>query len=205
VRVRDYRPADLDALYAISLATGHAGGDAAHLYRDGRMMGHIYSAPYATLEPGQALIAEDGQGIAGFALGALDTEAWEKTLEASWWPHLREVYADPGLGSDETWSPDQRRRYTIHHPSTTPTAVAANYPAHLHINILPRLQGRGLGRRMLDMWIERAMRRGAARFHVGVNNANKRGLGFWAREGFQDLAVGAPGRTIWMGRSLDRA
>jgi GNAT superfamily N-acetyltransferase len=201
VRVRDYRPADLEALYEISLATGHAGGDAAHLYRDGRMMGHIYSAPYATLEPGQVLIADDDQGVAGFALGALDTEAWEKTLEASWWPNLREVYADPGLEPDETWSPDRRRRYMIHHPSTTPAAVVSKYPAHLHINILPRLQGRGLGRRMLDMWIEKATRRGATRFHVGVNNANTRGLAFWAREGFQEFEAGVPGRTIWMGQA----
>ncbi len=43
--IRGERPPD--ACYSISLATGFAGGDASHLYRDPRLMGHIYIAPYA--------------------------------------------------------------------------------------------------------------------------------------------------------------
>ena len=49
--VRLFQPEDLDALYEISLATGLAGGDAAHLYEDKKLIGHIYSAPYALLDP----------------------------------------------------------------------------------------------------------------------------------------------------------
>ena len=67
--IRPFKPADLDALYAISLATGHEGGDATHLYEDGKLIGHIYAAPYALLEPDFALVVEDDHGIAGFALG----------------------------------------------------------------------------------------------------------------------------------------
>ena len=33
-RIRPFEPADLEACYAISLATGFEGGDASHLYRD---------------------------------------------------------------------------------------------------------------------------------------------------------------------------
>ena len=57
-RIRPFEPADLEACYAISLATGFEAGDASHLYRDPRMMGHIYVAPYALLEPGLALVVE---------------------------------------------------------------------------------------------------------------------------------------------------
>ena len=80
---------------AISLATGFAGGDASHLYDDPRMMGHIYSAPYALLDPGLALVVEDGQGVAGFVVGTVDTSSWERKLEREWWPSLRRQYADP--------------------------------------------------------------------------------------------------------------
>ena len=41
---RSFRSVDLEALYPISLATGHEGGDASHLYEDGRLIGLIYSA-----------------------------------------------------------------------------------------------------------------------------------------------------------------
>ena len=77
VNVRPLQPSDIDTLYAISLATGSAGADATHLYEDGLLLGHIYSAPYACLEPGLALIVEDDDGVAGFAVGATDTARWE--------------------------------------------------------------------------------------------------------------------------------
>ena len=43
IKLRQFRSGDLDALYAISLATGHEGGDASHLYKDAALMGNIYS------------------------------------------------------------------------------------------------------------------------------------------------------------------
>jgi len=51
IKLRQFQSGDLNALYAISLATGHEGGDASCLYQDAKLMGHIYSAPYVLLEP----------------------------------------------------------------------------------------------------------------------------------------------------------
>jgi hypothetical protein len=82
--VRPFHADDLDDLYAISLATGEAGGDGSHLYVYPKLIGHIYSAPYARLEPQLALVVEDEQGVAGFAMGTADTSAWEKRLEREW-------------------------------------------------------------------------------------------------------------------------
>src|SRR3954447_25645883 len=81
--VRPFRADDLDDLYDISLATGEAGGDGAHLYVDPKLIGHIYSAPYARLEPQLALVVEDEQGVAGFVVGTADTSAWKKRRNAS--------------------------------------------------------------------------------------------------------------------------
>ena len=106
--VRQFRSNDLDALYRISLATGLAGGDASHLHADPRLMGHIYAAPYALLEPQLALVAEDDDGVAGFAVGTTDTTAWERRLEQAWWPALRERYGMPAEADAAGWTPDQR-------------------------------------------------------------------------------------------------
>ena len=86
IDIRRFEAADMDACYAISLATGLAGGDASPLYIDPRLMGHIYIAPYALLEPHLALVVEDSDGVAGFVAGATDTETWEHRLEQDWWP-----------------------------------------------------------------------------------------------------------------------
>jgi hypothetical protein len=88
VEIRGFDAKDLDACYAVSLATGLAGGDASHLYRDPRMMGHIYVAAYALLEPALTFVVEDRIGVAGFVAGTDATSDWEERLERDWWPSL---------------------------------------------------------------------------------------------------------------------
>jgi GNAT superfamily N-acetyltransferase len=203
IKLRQFRSGDLDALYAISLATGYEGGDASQLYKDAELMGHIYSAPYALLEPGLVLVAVDGDEIGGFAAGAVDTSRWEDVLEQKWWRALRCRYPDPDAASSSNWTADQRRASAIHHPERAPRDVVSVYPAHLHLNLLPRVQGQGVGSMLLRAWLELASKRGATAVHVGVNRANLRALRFWRQNSFRDLNPEgrAGGRTVWMGRS----
>jgi len=201
--IRPFRSGDLGILYHISLATGLAGGDASHLYADPQLMGRIYAAPYALLEPQLALVVEDESGVAGFAVGTTDTTAWERSLEQSWWPALRQRYAMPAQADAAGWTPDQRRAFMIHRPTPTPPIVALSYPAHLHLNLLPRLHRRGVGTKLFDRWMSAASARGAKALHVAVNRANPGAASFWRKMGFADLAQpGIPeGRTLWQGRA----
>ena len=61
--IRPVAPDDLPALYEIALATGAAGQDAAALYRDPKLVGHLYAVPYAVLDPGSAFVVEDEAGV----------------------------------------------------------------------------------------------------------------------------------------------
>lgn len=201
--IRPFKPADLEGLYAISLATGHEGGDASHLYVDGKLIGHIYAAPYALLEPTLILVAEDEHGVAGFALGTPDTDAWFRRLESEWWPRLRVSYDDPGAVPSPDWSPDQRRAFMIHHPTPTPQQISKGYPAHMHLNLAPRIQGQGVGSHLLSEWVAKAAGHGVTAIHVGANRANHRAIQFWSRQSFISLSdpASASERTTWMGRS----
>lgn len=199
---RQVRPEDLHDLYAISLATGYEGGDASHLYNDPQLMGHIYSAPYAALEPKLAIVVEDRQGVAGFAVGARDTGEWERLLATEWWPTLRGRYIDPPGTSRNSWTPDERRASMIHHPMLTPADIVHEYPTHLHLNLLPRLQGRGVGTKLFEEWRNAAVEQGAKGIHVGVNRANASAILFWKKVGFVELSIAKDdnARTVWMGR-----
>jgi GNAT superfamily N-acetyltransferase len=177
VNVRPLQPCDIDALYAIALATASAGGDASSLYRDPKLIGQIYSAPYAWLQP-------------------------ERRLERQWWPELRRQYLAPDEKHMAEWSHDQQRAFMIHNPTPAPAAVAQSYPAHLHMNLLPRLQGRGIGSRLFAAWLAVAAPRGVGAMHVGANRHNTRAFNFWQRVGFVELDIpeARAGRTTWMGR-----
>jgi GNAT superfamily N-acetyltransferase len=194
---------DLDRFYAVSLATGHLGADASHLYDDPKMVGHIYSAPYLKLAPDLCFVAVDDLGVAGFIVGALDTLSFERLLEDRWWPALRAIHDEPNVDSPADWSADQRRSFMIHHPERTPEELARAYPAHLHMNLLPRIQGRGNGPRLLNLWLGRARELGATAVHVGANARNPGAIKFWKKCGFKTLDGPIelpPSRTIWLGR-----
>jgi ribosomal protein S18 acetylase RimI-like enzyme len=202
--IRDVRPGDLDALYRIALATGDSGADAAHLYRDLKLLGELYAAPYAALAPEFALVVEDAFGVGGYVLGALDTLGFEARLEAAWWPALRRQYADP-TGDPARWSIEQLRAYQIHHPRPPPTRITDPYPSHLHINLLPHLQGRGLGKAMIDAWLTRIAAAGSRGVHLGVSPANHRALRFYAAYGLEEFRFPQPranSETIYFVRSL---
>lgn len=194
-QIRPARAGDLDALYEISLLTGDNGGDASAQYEDPRMVGHIYSAPYALLEPDLAFVVEDEAGVGGYIVGALDTHAFEKRLEADWWPALRAQYPEP-QGDPAGWSADQRRAHLIHHPSRTPRAIAGPWPSHLHINLVPRLQGGGWGRALMDRWLAAAAEAGSSGVHLGVGAPNARGLRFYQAYGFTEIARFDPPHAV---------
>ncbi|TDK37491.1 N-acetyltransferase [Rhizobium deserti] len=204
IKIEAFDPQYIGALFSISLATGHIGGDASHLYENSELMGLIYSAPYAALEPSLVQLALDETGPLGFVLGAVDTDAWENRLETEWWPLLRSVYADPGPVPQPEWTLDQRRVHMIHHPTPVPAEIKDRYPAHIHLNLMPHAQGVGIGSRLLDGWLEVIAAASPEGVHVGVNRQNSRALRFWAQQGFTELAppLAQSARTVWMGRLL---
>ncbi|WP_114286295.1 GNAT family N-acetyltransferase [Candidatus Halocynthiibacter alkanivorans] len=197
-------PDDLNALYRISLRTGHLGADARHLYADPKLMGHIYSAPYLKFSPDLAMVVERHGQVLGFCIGAANTRDFERRLEAAWWPGLRWKLQKPLAIKRSEWTADERRCQMIHEPEIAPEHVCKSFPAHLHMNLLPEIQGQDIGHRLLQYWMERAIGLGISAVHVGANVQNQKAVRFWQRQGFRNLVenAGAPGsRTVWLGRS----
>jgi ribosomal protein S18 acetylase RimI-like enzyme len=188
VTIRSYQPADLDALYRICLQTGRNGGDATPLYRDHKLLGHAYAAPYALFEPSLAFVAEDAAGVGGYVVGALDSQDFEARLERDWWPRLRARYPGPPAGiPEDEWTPEQVTAHHIHHPWVTSDEMASRYPSHLHINLVPRLQSAGHGRRLISALTDALRRRGSRGVHLAVLRTNERAIGFYRHVGFSQL------------------
>ena len=70
------------------------------------------------------------------------------------------------------------------------------------MNLLPRLQGRGIGTKLFDDWLAIAVGRGAKAVHVAVNRANTGAIQFWRTLKFAELVCEGltEGQTVWMGR-----
>jgi ribosomal protein S18 acetylase RimI-like enzyme len=186
--IRPYRDSDLDDLYRICLQTGDGGEDATSMFDDPLLLGHVFAAPYGLFEPSLAFVAEDEAGVGGYIVGALDSRAFEERLAAGWWPALRDRYPAPPSGlPPERWTPDQRTAGFIHDPLTVPDELARDYPSHLHINLLPRLQSQGLGQQLMNTLMRALRERGSAGVHFFVWPANQRAIGFYRHLGFTEI------------------
>ena len=189
--IRRATPDDRDTLYDICLRTGDAGEDATPLYRFPELIGALWVGPYLALQPTLAFVAEDDDDVVGYVLGAEDTREFEMACEQRWWPALRARYPEP-IGTDAS-SADAALIRRIHHPPAASVDVVADFPAHLHIDILPRGQGRGVGRRLIVTLLDALRQRGVRGVHLGVNARNTRAIGFYEHLGF--AAVGAGGEA----------
>ncbi len=193
-KIREFQPGEERALYDICLLTGDSGADATTLYRDPRLLGEVYVGPYLRFADALALVGVDESGVAGYVLGVPDTPAFEQWCERAWWPALRDRYP---LAAFPAESPDDRIVRLIHNPPTASPDVVERYPAHLHIDLLPRLQGQGDGRRLLTALLDGLAAPG---IHLGVGVANERAIGFYKRMGF--TVVHAYTHSLIMARTL---
>lgn len=199
--IRPATAADRAGAYYVCLKTGNHGADGEPLYRDDPdALGRIYVGPYLEFEPQLSLVLEDAQGICGYALGAGDSRRFYDRYEAEWRPGLCARFPAPS-GDPRAWTPVQQAHHSYHHPDYYCPEPYDAYPSHLHIDLLPRAQGRGYGRRMLERIIDTLRRQGSPGSHLGVSVLNTRALGFYRRLGFQELIrVGSDtGGCIYMG------
>jgi ribosomal protein S18 acetylase RimI-like enzyme len=183
--IRPARRDELSSLYGVVLKTANNGGDATALHRLPDVQGEVYVGPYVTLELDLAFVLADDEGPAGFALGALDSRRLEARLEQEWWPSLRLKYRDAGEG---LLPDDERLLGLIYHPHTAPHAVLQEYPSHLHIDILPRQQGKGNGRRLIQTLLDALAAKGSSGVHLFVGARNERAIAFYRRLGMTEFS-----------------
>ena len=181
-RIEPARVHDLPGTYRVCLLTGDAGVDATGRYRDPDLLGHVYVGAYLAHGRGTQLVVVDDEGVAGYLLSTDDTLAFEAWADEHWWPPLRERYPLHDDGS-----PDGRLIRKLHAPDRSDPEIAREYPAHLHIDLLDRARGGGLGRTLIERLLSELRERGVPGVHFGVDARNTNAIGFYGHLGFRAL------------------
>jgi ribosomal protein S18 acetylase RimI-like enzyme len=190
--IRPYRETDHAAVYDVCVRTADVGGDARGKYHTDDLMPDLFAGPYVFLEPEFAFVLDDGQRAVGYVIGTPDTAAFARACRARWIPRLAGRYPVP---PDPPTSEEEELHALHHHPEWLVLPGLEEYPAHLHIDLLPPFQGAGHGRALMETFYVAAARAGAAGVHVAVTTANTRALGFYDRLGFGRLEVAEPGES----------
>jgi len=203
-RIRDFRPGDEAAAYFVCLKTGNQGADGEPFYReDPDALGRIFVGPYLRFNPELALMLEDEEGVCGYALGTLDSRSFYDRYEREWRPELCSRFPAP-TGDASTWSRVEAIHYLYHHPDYFCPEPYAEYPGHLHIDLISRAHRQGHGTRMMNLLIDRMRAKGTAGVHLGMAANNDRAHEFYLTLGFTDLCRQGVGddETLYMGKRL---
>lgn len=186
---------DLPGVYRVCLQTGDSGQDATPNFRNADLLGHVYVGPYLVGQPELSFVVVDNEGVGGYAFGAADTRAFEAWAERAWWPPLRSQYP----ASDGDTADDQVIRL-LHFPPHSPDAIVTEYPAHLHIDLLPGMQGKGHGRELVETLLNKLRSVGSRGVHLEVGAENRNAIAFYRHLGFdQELTTGS---SLLMGMTL---
>ena len=196
--VRPYRDSDLEAIYDICIRTGDNGGDATDKFENPRLLADTFAAPYLYLEPSLAFVLPDGADRpVGYVLGTANTAGFVSAYREKWLPRVVSLYPVP---TPEVPARDAGMLGAFHNPERMLQSGTEDFPAHLHIDILPSHQGGGNGRRLIETFMDAAAVAGATGVHVTVALANARAHGFYLKVGFKLLPIVSDGPVVNYGR-----
>jgi ribosomal protein S18 acetylase RimI-like enzyme len=183
-RIRPFRPGDEPALADVCLRTADSGADATGVLADDDLWAEVFVLPYVARHPDLAFVVETDDGrVAGYIVSAPDTRAFEEWFRTQWWPRHAQRWPQP---DEERTRQDGVLRYAYARRAGA-EPYGDTYPAHLHIDLLPELQGQGWGRRLIDTLVEALRERGVTGLHLVAGAENAGAVAFYERIGFTPL------------------
>ncbi|RCK60254.1 N-acetyltransferase [Microbacterium sorbitolivorans] len=148
---------------------------------DDLLWAEIYLLPYLDRHPDLAFVAENDAGRAvGYIIGTDDTDAFDAWFARTWWPSRRATYSGSA-------NPRQRELVAVADARRAGSAFANVYPAHLHIDLLPETQGKGMGRMLIARLADALAARGVRGLHAVASSDNAGAVAFYPRLGFVEL------------------
>ena len=182
--IRPYRPEDRADCYEICVRTADLGDDATGLYSTDELMGDLFFGPFVDIDPTLAFVVDTGERVAGYVIGA-DTKPFIARYRAELLPAFAEKYP---LGAER--APHEQNMVALgYHPERMLFDELDRYPAVLHIDLLPELQGRGFGRKLMNTLRAALAERGIRAVHLEMVSANVRAREFYDHLGFEELAL----------------
>lgn len=186
--IRAYKPIDRSAVFRIAANTAFFGEPVEAYLDDRRIFCDIFYRYYTDFESEHSWVASVGENVVGFVMGSVDTvrqqRVWrEKILPSTLLGVLRGQYRLGRL----TW------RYLARLTRASlegefPRCDLDQYPAHLHINLERDWRGHGLGRRLMEAFLQHLRQLGIPGVHLQTTNINTAAIHLYTRMGFALLA-----------------
>lgn len=183
--IRPWQQSDLEAIKHVAQETAWFGLPMYHGYgQDKELVALLRVLPYLEHSPDLCWVAEEKGQVLGYVLGTDDTPKHHNWHARHLAPRILQETVAGRMSL--SWADIQ---LLLRHASnggggSTNRAFFKKYPAHLHINLLPAAQGRGVGKLLIETFVDEMRRRGVQGIHLGTSNRNQGADGFFRAMGF---------------------
>ena len=197
--IRPYAAGDRAALRRICCDTADAGRRVEAFFDDRELIADLLTNYYTDFEPESAWVAEQAGEVVGYLTGCRDTGRFRRIMFGRIAPQA--LFKAFWRGT--WWAASTRRLIRCNLPTWWRllghrAIPLAGYPAHLHINLRPGMQGQGIGRQLINQFLAQLRAAGIPGVHLSAREDNMAALAFFEKRGFARLGRRPIGRQPFM-------
>lgn len=173
ITIRKYKPEDKIELQKICIETSRLPVET-QAQRDFLLL--LYNDYYTEVEPDNCIVAADENDIpVGYIICAQNFNSYAKTFSRFYLPEIKEI----GM-SFYIQAVMEMAGHSLY---------AKKYPAHLHIDILDKCQGQGVGTKLITAMKDNLKSKGVRRLMLSCGADNTGAIRFYKRNGFEVLST----------------
>jgi ribosomal protein S18 acetylase RimI-like enzyme len=185
--IRPYHPPDQQAVFEISSGTAFFGEPVEAFLEDRSLYIDAFSRYYTDHEADYAWVAEGSGKVIGFLLGCVNTinqsKHWKRYIVST--VLLNALSGEYKLGRRTAAFAIGMIIGLIREEE--PQVDLLQYPAHLQIDVQQGYRGEGVGKRLIEAYLEQIRQLGVCGVHLGTTSANKAACFLYEKIGFQLL------------------
>jgi ribosomal protein S18 acetylase RimI-like enzyme len=188
VEIRAYRASDRALVRDVCYRTGYMGRPIDWQWYDRESFADMFSGYYTDREPQSALVVEIDGVVSGYLLGCLDTARATSAGVAAARHIVRRGLAFRRGTAGVIWRTVGDTLVDVTRRRFDPRELEFSddrWPAHFHIDLLDKARGAGLGRRLVQRWLESLRDREVPGCHVQTFAENANALAFFEALGFR--------------------
>lgn len=183
LKLRVASPNDEAGIAHVCLLTADSGKDASALYSRADLPALIWATPYLHHSLQNCFVVVQDENVVGFIVTTPNTRRFEQWQRISWWPQVETKLKDFRPQTER----DHAALSAIQSMKRPAPEYADQYPAHLHINLLPEVQGTGYGRKLMMSALDKLKSERVSGIHLGVAEQNANAIGFYDALGFTKI------------------
>ncbi len=185
VRVRAYVPSDRPGIRKLCCDTGFLGNPIDNVFRDRELFADLFTGAYLEHEPEWALVAEANGQVVGYLLGSI-SRIFDFVLMCNGFPIASKMVCKLLTGR---YAQHPRSARFVRWLLTSGYQEQPKHPAnaaHLHFDLANEYRGRGIARRLWDVY-ERRLRVAGVKQCYGsfFSHPQRRPESVYARYGFK--------------------